>query len=136
MSTHDEDHVPTPADQGHGMAVWVLFLAGPTLWFTHFILVYVLAEVLCKPLAGVDGVTALPLVSVLTVVATIVFALAAAVGSALAYRRWRESRDAPADDERASAQGESLVFAGFLLGVLFTVAVVFTGAPAVVLRPC
>ena len=136
MSTHDEDHVPLPADQGHGLAVWLLFLAGPTLWFTHFILVYVLAEVLCKPLAGVDGVTSLPLISVLTIVATIVFAVATAAGAWLAFRRWREWQDSPRDEEQSAMQGETLVFTGFLLGLLFTVAVLMTGAPALVLRPC
>lgn len=136
MSPRDEDQVPLPVDKGHGMGVWMLFLAGPVIWFTHFMLVYLLAEVLCKPLDDVEGFTSLPLVSVLTVVATIIFALAAAAGSVLAYRRWRVLRDLPRDDERASTQGEALVFAGFLLGVLFTVAVMFTGAPALVLQPC
>lgn len=137
MSKRDEDHVPLPADQGHGAGVWMLFLAGPTIWFTHFMLVYVLTEVLCKPFDGAPGASEVPLVSVLTIVATIVFALAAATGAVLAHRRWRRWRlAARGNDERASTQGESLVFAGFLLGMLFSIAVVFTGAPAVVLQPC
>ena len=140
MSSRDEAHVPLPDDQGHGLGVWLLFLAGPALWFTHFMLVYVLAEVLCRPFDGASGVTSLPLLSVFTIVTTIVFALAAAAGAVLAYRRWRglraEAGDSPGEAERASTQGEALTLAGFLLGALFSVAVVFTGAPAVFLQPC
>lgn len=140
MTTGDEDHVPTPADEGHGKSVWFLFLAGPTIWFTYFILVYALAEVLCKPLAGDAGAAGLPLISIITVVATVVAALLAAAAAVVAYRRWQATRTAPdasaEDQERASMGGNALVLSGFLLSVLFTIAVVLTGAPALVLRPC
>ena len=136
MSTRDEDYVPLPADQGHGIGVWILFLAGPVLWFTHFMLVYSLAEVLCKPLADVNGAGSLPLISVLTIGSTIIFALATTAGAVLAYRRWRAWQASRPSEERLSVQGEVLVSAGFLLGVLFTIAVIFTGVPALALQPC
>ena len=138
MSRRDKDHVPLP-EEVRARTVWVPFLAGPVIWFAHFMLVYLLAEVLCKPLRVDVQVAGLPLVSFLTVVATVVAVGAAAAFTARAYRRWqavtgRES--SAADQHDVHGPTGALAFTGFLLGVLFAVAVVFTGAPAFWLQPC
>ena len=140
MNQRDEDHVPLPADDPAARTVWVLFLAGPALWFGHFLLVYVLAEILCKPLRTDLRIAGLPLVSFLTIVATVLAAAAVAAFSLQSFRRWQASRD---DASSSAARGATvdphagaLAFTGFLLGVLFFVAVLFTGAPALWLQPC
>ena len=137
MSGRDEDHVPLP-EEVRARTVWVPFLAGPVIWFGHFMLVYLLAEVLCKPLRVDVHVAGLPLVSFLTVVATVVAVVAAVAFTAKAYRRWQAviGGESSAADQVADGPTGALAFTGFLLGILFAVAVVFTGAPALWLQPC
>lgn len=142
MNVQDEDYVPMPqpADEGQGAGIWVLFLAGPTIWLAHFLLVYGLGEVLCKPLRTDVEVAGLPLVSFLTVAATVLAAVAALGFTVQSYRRWDASRrvNAPsaAEDDLVHGREDVLALAGFLLGTLFFVAVLFTGAPALVVQPC
>lgn len=139
MSGHDEDYVPLPAEDAGTRTLWVLFLAGPTIWLSHFLLVYALAEVLCKPLRTDARIAGLPLVSFLTVVATLAAAAAVVAFSARSFRRWQDTRDtneSSAVEEHGSGHGSALAFGGFLLGALFFVAVLFTGAPALWLQPC
>lgn len=142
MNVQDEDYVamPQPEDEGQGAAIWVLFLAGPTIWFAYFLLVYGLGEVLCKPLRTDIQVVGLPLVSFLTLAATVLAALGTLAFTAQSYRRWRASRHAattsPAEDDIIHGHEDVLAMAGVLLGGLFFVAVLFTGAPALVVQPC
>ena len=117
-----------------------LFLAGPSIWMAHFFAVYLVAEVLCAVVVDAD-VLSLPLLSAATLLATALAVAAVAVTTLLAYRRWRRSASAShaAGDDRAETQGEhdaEIALAGFLLGILFIVAILFVGMPAAVLDPC
>lgn len=140
MSGRDEDYVPLPTEAAGAKTVFVLFLAGPTIWFTHFMLVYLLAEVLCKPLRVDVRVAGLALVSFLTLVATVLAAVAAAAFSVWSLRRWqavtRGASSSEAEQPEIQSHQAALAFTGFLLGALFSVAILFTGAPALWLQPC
>jgi heme/copper-type cytochrome/quinol oxidase subunit 3 len=123
----------TAADDSH-RRVWLLFLAGPVLWFAHFMAVYVLVESGCAA-GGTDlELLGLDVMALVTVVATVVAAGVALAVALVALRRWRRADDA---DVLAGGERESgLALAGMLLGFLFVVAILFTGFPAVHLRPC
>lgn len=104
----------------------ILFLAGPVIWYLHFWLVYLVAEAGCA--ADDFRLLGLPGVSVVTVVATVVAVVAIGALTVLAYRRLSGG----ADDE----PHRPLVLAGCLMGVLFLVATLFVGTPAVMMTPC
>lgn len=139
----DEVDVVDLPDAPSSRTIWVLFLAGPTIWFAHFMLVYLVAEAVCVGGRPDRELWGMPLVSTVTVVATVAAVVAIAAFTAVAYRRWRQDEalvDGQGDDEEelAAAVGRdrALAFAGFVLGVLFVVAVLYTGAPALWLTPC
>lgn len=101
-----------------------LFLAGPVLWYVYFWVVYLAAEAGCVAEAG-------SLVTWTTVLLTGVTA------AAVAYYAWRAFRDTDAPDvTHHEGSLRSLVRTGWLLGILFVVATLFVGIPAVVLQPC
>ena len=124
--------------------IWVVFLAGPVLWFAHFMVVYLVVEAGCT--GGGPGLAVFdpPVPTVVTLAATAVAAFASLWCAVWGYRRWRRSTHAPAADaaEDLSAdfeQGDrdgSLAFAGFLLSSLSFVAVLLVGLPALVLPAC
>lgn len=117
-----------------------LFLAGPAIWMAHFFVVYLPAEALCQ--ADVHAnVLGLPVISVLTLAATAVAVAATALTTQRAYRRWRNTGTgwdgsgamAPRHATGGGEHDGEVALAGFLLGVLFAVAVLFVGLPALVL---
>lgn len=126
--------------------MWVIFLAGPVIWFSHFMLVYLVAEAGCT--GGGPGLRAFdpPVPVAFTLVSTAVAVPLCAVAAIWAFRHWRDSsREGElAVDDVSELSGEldddrrrgSLAFAGFILSALSVVAVLFTGAPALVLGPC
>lgn len=140
---------PVPVDVSADRRVrltWVAFLAGPTVWFTHFMVVYLVAEAGCT--GGGPGLRLLdpPAPVVVTLVATVLAAALCAAAAAWAFARWQESRRTleAAPDAGQSLSGEfdddhrrgALGFAGFLLSSFSVLAVLFTGAPALFLGPC
>lgn len=109
---------------GAALTVWVHLLAGPVIWFGHFMAVYLLAEAACTG-DGVDAaVLGLHVVSFVTLAATVAAATATLVAAALAYQRRRHGDD------------REVVGAGFLLSLLSCIAVLFVGLPALVLPSC
>lgn len=133
---------PVPVDLSadrRARRIWVLFVAGPVIWLAHFTVVYLVAEAGCT--GDGPGLRLLdpPVPRIVTAVATLVAVAACAVVVWRGYRGWRRSTTAaervadvpgehPDDDERAG----TLAFMALLLGALFGVAVLFTGAPALV----
>ncbi len=120
-----------------------LFLAGPVVWFAHFMFVYVVAEAGCTG-AGM-GLRLLdpPVPTVTTLAATAVATIACAVIARWEYQRWQADRR-PLSAEHADVVPESddpqiggaLAFAGFLLAVVSLLSVLFVGLPAAVLPAC
>jgi heme/copper-type cytochrome/quinol oxidase subunit 3 len=136
--------------------IWIIFLAGPVIWFAHFMLVYLVAEAGCT--GGGPGLVLFdpPVPVIVTVVATAAAVAACVAAAWRGYRWWQVSRGGPGDgsagplgvardeltdelsgehaddDERAGP----LAFAGFLLSSFSVVAVLFTAAPALVSIAC
>lgn len=159
MSPHAEPHEPPPTEGGlaassgtpvpvdvardrRSRRAWVLFLAGPVIWITHFMVVYLVAE------AGCTGDGALldrfdpPVPVVVTWIATLVAVPASAAMAVWAWRSWRRGGSG-AVDIAPEAQGPTadpdhlqtspLAYIGFLLSVFSVVAILFTAASALVL---
>lgn len=122
----------TPAPR---LSAWVLLLAGPVIWFAHFMGVYLLVEAACAVEATEREVLGLHVLSLTTLAATAVAVAVTLVSSGLAYLRWRRgARETEWLDVTDSNAG--LAFAGFVLGILSIVAICFVGVPAAVLEPC
>ncbi len=116
----------------------MLFLAGPIIWTTHFLLVYLVAESGCTGDGPGLSLFDPPVPTVVTLVATAAAVVACLITARLSFRRWRASQDEQADD-RASLDptGEAaLTFVGCLLSLLGAVIVLFVGLPALVLSGC
>lgn len=127
----------SPEERRHFVMVAALFLAGPVIWISYFMAVYLLGEALCA--AGAERqLFGLHILSTLTLAATIVAIAVTALPTGIAYRRWRASgvgwngsveRRALSDEEEQEGR---LALAGFLLGGLFLGAILFVGLPAFV----
>lgn len=126
--------------------IWVLFLAGPVIWYGHFWLVYLLAEAICDNGGSDTHWLGLRPLTFITVAAT---AVAAALATVLASAAWRRSRGLPGSSPGSASAGDprhpdpavatsesALAFTGALLGVTFVVSILFVGVPALFLRPC
>ena len=114
---------------------WVLFLAGPFIWFAHFMAVYLLVEAACATGEPHSELLGLPVLATVTIGATVLAVVVAVVATALAYRHWRAA--ATGDDWiDVSDRSSGLAFAGFLLGLVFIAAICFVGLPAAYLEPC
>lgn len=159
MSSSDQPHEPPSPDEGERAAssgtpvpvdlsgdrgsrvAWVLLLAGPVIWFAHFMVVYLIAE------AGCTGDGALldrfdpPTPVVATWIATAVAVPAGIAAAVWAWRSWRASGqdDDLATDAAGPTAGlgplrtSSLAFIGVVLSVGSVGAILFTAAPALVL---
>jgi heme/copper-type cytochrome/quinol oxidase subunit 2 len=130
----------TPEARRRFLTLTGLFLAGPSIWMAHFMVVYLLVEALCAANPEAD-LRSVPIVSLVTLLATVVAVAGAAVTTVLAYRRWRRAGTALTEDGGQRREGSAehdteLALAGFLLGTLFIVAMLFVGLPAAALRPC
>ena len=121
---------------------WVVFLGGPVIWFTHFMLVYLVTEAGCSG-DGRGFELFDPPVPAVTTLATIpVAAVGCLVFAAWAYRRWQRAGQGRAADEATelsgplpeSNRGGTLDFAGLLLALFSFVSVLFVGLPALVLE--
>ena len=122
-----EHSVELAPDAPSTAALWLLMLAGPLLWITHFMVVYLGTEVVC----GAESTTGLTFMSqgalvVAVVIATIVATAAAAAAGAYSWRRSRRDRG----DDAALAR------AGALLAVVSVMAILAVGLPALAFPPC
>jgi 4-hydroxybenzoate polyprenyltransferase len=118
--------------------IWVAFLAGPVLWITHFMVVYLVAEAGCT--GGGPGLDLFdpPVPKAVTAAATGVGVTATILAGAWNHRRWRANpptTDQPGDSGDGSGRG-SLAFAGLLLAGLSTVAILFQGLLGLFLPAC
>ena len=121
-----------------------MFVAGPVIWSTHFLLVYLVVEAGCSG----DGPGLVlfdpPVPKVVTLAATAVAAVAALGCAMWWYRRWRPSEQEPAVDHAGDLaggltdrhRGGTLAFAGFLLSLLSVLTILAVGLPALVLPSC
>jgi hypothetical protein len=121
---------------------WLVFLAGPVIWFGHFMVVYLVAEAGCT--GGGPGFEVFdpPVPEAFTLVATGAAVVACGAFAVWSWRWWRTETgtsgavaDLQGDGGDGGGRG-SLAFAGLLLSALSALAVVFVGLPAAFLAPC
>lgn len=120
---------------------WVVLLAGPVIWFSHFMAVYLVAEAGCTGDGHGLALFDPPVPTVVTLLATAVAIVLCCQFAAWSHRRWQESvrRDEPGPDPAADGDAGgrgSLAFAGMLLSLLSALAVLSVGLPALVLPSC
>lgn len=137
---------PVPVDVARDRSArlnWVLFLAGPVIWFGHFMVVYLAAEAGCTGDGPGLQLFDPPVPTILTLAATAIAAVACLPFAAWGYRWWRSSRahfdlgDPDAVDDAEDADNRAAAgFAGLLLSTLSFVAILFVGLPAIFLTPC
>jgi hypothetical protein len=119
--------------------VWLVFLGGPVLWFSHFVVVYLVAEAGCT--GDGPGLRAFnpPVPKGVTLAATAVAAAGCLLFAAWGRRRWRAARqgmdaadhpDGLADRDAEQDDGGALELASVLLSLFSFVAVLFVGLPA------
>lgn len=123
--------------------IWGVFLAGPLIWFSHFMVVYLIVEAGCTGDGPGLRLFDPPVPEVATLLATAAAAGACLGFAAWAHRRWREATPTPAEGDALLSGGTHdgdvegrLAFAGLLLSLLFFVAVLFVGLPAFFLPAC
>lgn len=122
----------------------LMLVAGPVIWFAHFMVVYLVAEAGCTGDGPGLSVFDPPVPTIVTLAATAVAAVACLWCAGWGYRRWRASPhqsaagatdDLSADFEQGDRDG-TLAFAGSLLSLLSLFAVLLVGLPALVLPAC
>lgn len=107
-------------------------MAPPVIWMAYFMAVYLFAEAACA--AGWSGMEALGLSGVSLVTIAVTIGSTALIGyfTWRSWRRWRHPDAASAMKQ----QTKSLGLIGFLSGLLFMMATIAVGLPAMVLQPC
>lgn len=118
---------PGPRDRGSGSrTIWIALLSGPSIFFGHFVGVYLLAEATCRLGDATPRLLGLPWVDTAILLAT-----AAALGTiAFAAVRTRSAL------RRSAGEAGAELRIGLWLDALFAVAVLLTGLPALVLPTC
>ena len=150
-----EEGTPVAVDVSRDVrarSIWAVFLAGPVIWFVHFVLVYMAVEVGCNGSGPGLRLLDARAAALVTLVATGVAALACLGAAAWGYRWWRRPGSTEAGGgDTAGAEGRgsntsdggdsddprrALAFAGFLLSLLSLLSVLVVGLPALALQTC
>lgn len=125
---------PFPVDftrDRRARVTWVLFLAGPVIWISHFMFVYLVAEAGCTGEGPGLELFDPPITAIVTIAATVIATLACLQFARWAYRRWQYSEGEDHDDGRVG-----MAFTGMLLSLLSVVAILLEGLPALVFTGC
>lgn len=138
-----EDGTPVAVDVSRDRLTrvgWVVFLGGPVIWLSHFMLVYLVAEAGCT--GGGPGLRAFnpPVPATVTLAATVVAAAGCLTFAAWGHRRWVAARHSVAADDPGGLtgpyeerdDGATMAFASLLLSLFSFIAVLFVGLPALV----
>lgn len=127
----DDRPIERIPDEERTRKEWFAVLAGPTIWISHFMLVYLAAETACTP-ADPDQWSFFDedAVTWLTVLATVGAAAACVAVAAFAWGRL-DDRDPHGSDH----WGVDLARTGFLSSIGALIGVLAVGAPAVFLAP-
>jgi hypothetical protein len=139
-----EDGTPVAVDISRDRPTrvgWVMFLGGPVIWLTHFMLVYLVAEAGCT--GDGPGLRAFnpPVPSAVTLAATAGAAVCCLAFAEWGRRRWVDARQEVAADDGALSgrhqeqdRGGTMTFVGVLLSLFSFIGVLFVGLPALVLE--
>jgi heme/copper-type cytochrome/quinol oxidase subunit 4 len=111
-------------------------LAGPLVWFAHFMLVYMLAEFGCR--ANFNNVFYFDPngMRVFTLVTTLIAILPVALGGLWALRQTRNLNTRREDDTEHEARIRFLLSLGMGFSVVFVLSIVATAVPALFVAVC
>lgn len=130
--TGTEDRPIERIPEGPGTRLdWLVLLAGPTIWISHFMVVYLAAEVVCEP-ADPDQWSFLGEGAVIAVTVLATLAALAGCGAAAWFTRRRMARRDPHGPEHYVVD---VARTGFLAAVGAAVGVIAVGAPVLYLSP-
>ena len=120
---------------------WFHLLGGPILWSAHFLATYNWVEFACRAnLLVLDStVLGLTVLSWIVLILTLIAALATLyVGwsSFQSWRRLRESQETNELDSWGIGSRRFMALSGILLSGLFSLVILLSGLPALVLGPC
>jgi hypothetical protein len=120
---------------------WAHFLGGPVIWSIHFLLSYIWVEFACRArLLVLDStILGLTVLSLSVLALTLIAVLAALYVGWSAYRVWQRIRESQETNELEAWGVESrrfMAFSGMFLSALFSLVILLTGLPALVLGPC
>ena len=120
---------------------WFHFLGGPVIWGIHFMGSYVWVEFACRAnlLVLNSTVLGLTVLSWIVLILTFVAVLASLYVGWSSYRAWHRILESHGTDELESWGVESrrfMAFTGMFLSALFSLVILLTGLPALVLGPC
>ena len=110
-------------------------LAGPVIWFAHFLLVWSMAEFGCRINFSNLTLISPANIQLFVVVTTALALLAVAAAGVVAYGGWRKLQ-AHENEWVGEDRLRFLVVLALLLSALFVVSIVFTAAPAFFLDIC
>jgi heme/copper-type cytochrome/quinol oxidase subunit 3 len=142
-ATTGVEGTPVPVDVAKDRPArlnWIVFLAGPVIWITHFMIVYLAAEAGCT--GDGPGLNSFdpPTPRIITLVVTAAAALACLPFAVWGYRWWNKKRDADVTHDQQDADAAEDVdnraaagFAGLLLTCLAIFSILFVGLMAVFL---
>jgi uncharacterized membrane protein len=135
IRTHPQGQPPIPLRQ-----LWFGVGAGPIIWAIHLVVVYAMVGLHCQ--WGWFSFTTLgfPGLQLLLVVVTLIAAAGVLWGALLARRNWHEIEQANDRGngvrERVDERNYFMSYSGFLLSILFLIAIVAAVIPVFVLPPC
>lgn len=120
---------------------WFHFLGGPILWSAHFLVSYGWVEFACRARLLVLDSTILgfTILSWSVLMLTLVAVLATLYVGWASYRSWQRLRESQETNELEAWGVESrrfMAFSGIALSALFSLTILLTGLPALVLGPC
>lgn len=115
--------------------LWFCLLNGPVVYAIYFAIGYFFVEATCKADLFAFTVLGLDMISWTVVVLTVLAAAVTGYGLALSLRIWRHTHDFddPADD---AGYAPFMAFTGAWMSGLFTLVILVTGIPALVLVLC
>lgn len=121
-------------DRSERRWLWLGLLGGPVIYSLHFLIVYFLVEAACRANLLRFEVLGLNGISFWVALLTLAAALATAYTAWAAYRTWQRLRGA--DKVRLEGTPALLALSGLWLSGGFTLLILLTGLPALVLTVC
>ncbi len=120
----------------HVRATLLGFLAGPVIWISHFMFVYLVAEAGCTGDGHGLDVFDPPATAIVTLVATVVACVACLANARGTFRRWQRVAGEQERTSENDGHDGSLSFVGFVLSSLFFLATLAVGLSAAVFTGC
>lgn len=111
-------------------------LAGPILWFVHFVAVYSLAEFGCRANFINAAFLTPETIRLLILVITLVIIVAVGAGGVWAYQGWRSFARKGSNDTDSEMREYFLIRVGMMLSGLFLFSIIVTTVPIFFLSTC